>query len=103
MEKIKKALGIVFLSAVLLSGQRVAAQIIAPVKWSFTAEKSKENVVKLKFTAKVEKGWHLYSQYSTEGIARPTVFTFEKSKNYKLAGKTIEPKYVEVSDEFGTD
>jgi thiol:disulfide interchange protein DsbD len=92
-----------FLVAVLFGVHNVSAQFSEPVKWEFTTEHVKENTVKLKFTARIDKGWHLYSQYSTEGLARPTVFTFEKSKNYRLVGKVAEPKSVEFTDEFGTD
>ena len=101
---IKRIGCVLFLFAIFFGKQNVQAQLVEPVKWSFTTEQVKGNVVKLKFTAKVEKGWHLYSQY-TEGIALPTVFKFEKSKNYKLVGKVTEPKYVEEVEELlgGTD
>ena len=103
MTGIKRICCSIFLSAVFFSGHSVSAQILEPVKWSFTAKEDKANTVILTITATVDKNWHLYSQYNTEGITQATVFTFEKSKNYKLAGKTIEPKYVELADDFGTD
>ncbi len=81
----------------------VKAQIEEPVKWAFTSEHEKDNIVILKITAKVDKGWHLYSQYNTLGITQATIFKYDKSNNYKLAGKTTEPKYVEFTDDFGTD
>ncbi|MDR1181879.1 MAG: hypothetical protein LBL13_07870, partial [Bacteroidales bacterium] len=81
----------------------VFAQIEEPVKWTFVSEQQKDNSIILKITAKIDKGWHLYSQYNTLGITQATVFTFEKSNNYKLIGKTAEPKYVEFTDDFGTD
>ena len=84
-------------------GYKASAQIQQPVRWSFAAEVEKENIVVLTITATIDKGWHLYSQYNTLGITQATVFTFEKSKNYKLTGKTSEPKYVEFTDNFGTD
>jgi thiol:disulfide interchange protein DsbD len=93
----------VFLIVVLFGGYKVSAQVLQPVKWSFAAEQEKDNIVVLKITATVDKNWHLYSQYNTESITQATVFTFEKSKNYKLIGKTSEPKYVEFTDDFGTD
>ncbi|MDR1459070.1 MAG: hypothetical protein LBI60_02525, partial [Bacteroidales bacterium] len=81
----------------------VVAQIEEPVKWTFVSELQKDGSTVLKITAKVEKGWHLYSQYNTLGITQATVFTFEKSANYRLTEKTKEPKYVEFTDDFGTD
>ena len=103
MKRIKKVFCLVFLFAVLFGGYNVFAQILQPVKWSFAAEQEKENIVILTITATVDKGWNLYSQYNTESITQATVFKFEKSKNYKLVGKTSEPKYVEFTDDFGTD
>ncbi len=68
------------------------AQILDPVKWSFSSQRISSDEFELNFTAKIEKNWHLYSQYIPEGGPIPTTFTFEPSPNYKLIGKTIEPK-----------
>lgn len=81
----------------------VSAQIVEPVKWSQKVESLGDNKAKLVVTATIEPGWHLYSQYNTEGITQQTVFTFEPSKNYTLKGKVKEPKYTELKDDFGTD
>ena len=62
----------------------VSAQIVEPVKWSQKVESLGDNKAKLVVTATIEPGWHLYSQYNTEGITQQTVFTFEPSKNYTL-------------------
>jgi thiol:disulfide interchange protein DsbD len=103
MKGIKSIFCSVILFAVLFGGYSVSAQILQPVKWSFAAEQEKDNFVVLTITATIDKGWHLYSQYNTESITQATVFKFEKSKNYKLVGKTTEPKCVEFTDDFGTD
>jgi len=92
-----------FVTGIFLVQNQAKAQIEEPVKWSFIAKHQQDNVVLLTITAKVDKGWHLYSQYNTLGITQATVFTYEKSNNYKLVEKTIEPKYVELTDDFGTD
>ena len=78
-------------------------QIINPVKWSYTIKPIKDNVFEIQMKAVVDKEWHLYSQYNTEGITQQTIFTYEPNANYKLVGKTTEPKYKELKDEFGTD
>ncbi|MDR1793247.1 MAG: thioredoxin family protein [Bacteroidales bacterium] len=90
-------LGILFFSA----GDHVYSQLVRPVQWSATCTTLESNTAEIKITAKVAPNWHLYSQY-TEGLELPTVFVFSPSKNYKLTGKTIEPKYTESTDEFGT-
>ncbi len=79
------------------------AQISNPVKWSHTVHSLKDNVVEIRIKADVEKTWHLYSQFNTEGITQQTVFTYEPSANYKLEGKTTEPPYKEEKDDFGID
>ncbi|NLJ82357.1 MAG: disulfide bond formation protein DsbD, partial [Bacteroidales bacterium] len=79
------------------------AQISNPVKWSHTVHSLKDNVVEIRIKADVEKDWHLYSQFNTEGITQQTVFTYESSANYKLEGKTTEPPYKEEKDDFGID
>lgn len=81
----------------------VLAQIEKPVIWKYNVEKIADNQAKIVVTATIEKKWHLYSQYNTEGITQQTVFNFEPSANYTLEGKTIEPKYTEITDDFGTD
>ena len=81
----------------------VSAQISKPVKWSYTTKHIKDNIVEIQIKATVEKDWHLYSQFNTEGITQQTVFSYEPSSSYQLIGKTSEPPYKEFTDEFGTD
>ena len=97
--RLGRLLTIVF---VLFAAVRPSAQVVTPVKWGCKVTASGD-VATIQFTATVEPGWHLYSQYNTLGITQQTVFEFEKSANYALIGKTTEPKYVELTDEFGTD
>jgi len=68
------------------------AQILTPVKWSYASKKisATEAVVFIKAT--IDEGWHVYSQFVKEGGPVKTTFTFTKSKDYQLVGKTIEPK-----------
>lgn len=66
------------------------AQIFNPVDWSFKAERVSEKEAKLVFTASIEDGWHLYSQYIDEGGPIPTTFTFQELGGTKLKGDVIE-------------
>ncbi len=82
----------VFLAAVaLILSVSVKAQIEAPVKWAYGAKKTSatEAVVYLKAT--IDDGWHIYSQTVKDGGPIKTSFTFAKSKDYELVGKTSEP------------
>lgn len=89
---------ILILVLVLLGIQNVSAQIFTPVKWSFSTETSKAGEVELVLTAKIDKGWHLYSQDLPEGGPIATSFKFNENKNYELVGKVIEPKAIEEED-----
>lgn len=100
---IQNGKGIVLSSLLTLCFLGSFAQLSKPVKWMYTTKALKDNVVEIQITANVEKGWHLYSQYNTEGITQQTVFTYEPSSTYELIGKTTEPAYIEFTDEFGTD
>jgi thiol:disulfide interchange protein len=74
------------------------AQILEPVKWSFSSKRINDTIAELYFKATIDKGWHVYSQYIPDGGPVPTSFTFTKSSDYKLNGKVKEPKPIEESD-----
>ena len=82
------------------TGMCLNAQV-SPVTWTFKTVKINDSVAELQLKADIEQNWHLYSQY-TKGIELPIVFKFDKSAQYKLLGKVIEPKYIEETDDFGT-
>ncbi|MDP3567521.1 cytochrome c biogenesis protein CcdA [Sediminibacterium sp.] len=65
------------------------------VTWSFSQKKISADEFELVFKANIEPTWHLYSQIETPEGPLPTYFEFEKSKDYKLVGKVIEPKPTE--------
>ena len=77
--------------------------ILDPVKWTFSAKKVKENEYDLIYTASIEPGWHIYSQY-LDGDDGPiaTAFEFSETDNLSLVGKTKEegPKRLEEYDKF---
>lgn len=69
------------------------AQIVTPVHWKFSSKKIANNQFELIFTANIDKGWHVYSQYlESDNGPVATSFTFEKNASYKLYGKTTESK-----------
>jgi DsbC/DsbD-like thiol-disulfide interchange protein len=68
------------------------AQIVTPVKWAYAAKRTGANEVTVFLKASIGAGWHIYSQNVKEGGPIKTSFTFAKSKDYTLVGKTIEPK-----------
>src|SRR5437870_3490335 len=69
------------------------------VTWTYSQKKLSADESELQFKAKIEPDWHLYSQVKTvKPPLKPTSFAFNESKNYKLVGKTKEPKPI-VKDE----
>lgn len=68
--------------------------------WTFSTKKISDCEYELVFKATIEKGYHLYSQIadpSGEGPL-PTEFMFDKTADYELSGKTIEPKPFEKAE-----
>ncbi len=74
------------------------SQILKPVKWTFSSSKVNDSIVNLFFTAKIDKGWHVYSQ-NIKGVGPvPTTFTFHKSNDYLRIGFVYEPQGIEEYD-----
>ena len=74
------------------------SQILEPVKWKASVEKTSDKEAVLVMTATIEKGWHLYSQFIPDGGPIKTTFTFDASPNYKTLGAVSEGKAVEYFD-----
>jgi thiol:disulfide interchange protein DsbD len=69
----------------------VFSQIENPVKWTFASRNTGNAEAELVFTAKIDAGWHLYSQFIDEGGPVPTSFTIKKTPDFELVGKVQEP------------
>ncbi|MBN2668654.1 MAG: thioredoxin family protein [Bacteroidales bacterium] len=86
---------------VLVTSLNINAQILNPVKWTFSSERVSESEYELIFNAKIDKDWHLYSVYSPENGPLPLFFDFEKNDAYELVGKISEsPKPHEVYEDI---
>ena len=98
----KKLLGIVLLFFCFAAQAQFPdpnAKIFDPVNWSYLSEKINDKEFDLLITAKIEKGWHLYSQFIEEGGPIPTSFKFNPSAAYRLIGKITEsPKPITAFD-----
>lgn len=93
---------ILFLAACLLIALGLTAQQLDPVKWSYSVKETSATEAELLFTAKLDAGWHLYSQYTDPTGPLAINFEFEDSKDYQRLGKVLEPKPHEEMDEvFG--
>jgi thiol:disulfide interchange protein len=66
------------------------AQILNPVKWTFETKKISDSEYDLVATAKLEKGWYIYSQFPSGEGPIPTSLNFKPTPQYQLIGKAAE-------------
>lgn len=66
------------------------SQILEPVKWTTSVEKTSDTEALLIATATIDANWHLYSQSVPEGGPVATSFSFEGNSNYLKKGNTSE-------------
>ncbi|MBB5621876.1 thiol:disulfide interchange protein DsbD [Pedobacter cryoconitis] len=69
---------------------QASAKIDKPVHWKFTSSKVGQDKYALSFTANIDKGWHLYSQFLKSGGPVPTSFKFDKIQGLSLINKITE-------------
>lgn len=80
---------------ILTIGINLDAQIYNPVKWTSTSKQLSDDEFELTWTAKIEAGWYMYSQFiEGEDGPSPTVVAFENPKAVKLIGKNIEGGHI---------
>jgi thiol:disulfide interchange protein len=71
----------------------VQAQVFTPVTWKFDILPIQGNEYTLRFTATVDKGWTIYSQFTSEDGPVPTSITYENMEGVQLVGKARESGY----------
>ena len=79
------------------------SQIPNPVQWSFCIKTASETEVELIMTAKIEKGFHIWSQDPGHPDLIPTSFDFKKTPNLALIGKTREEGKLIKEDQSSID
>lgn len=76
-----------------------SAQIYDPVSWKFSTEKITDKEAVVTFTATMQPGWHVYSQFIEEGGPIPTSFRFDNAAGFSLVGGVTEsPKAISAFD-----
>lgn len=90
---------ILAVSCVIILSLAAFAPIENHVKWKLGAKRISPTEANIFIKAKIDNGWHIYSQHIEEGGPTKTEFTFAPSKDYKLTGKTIEPNAIVKFDE----
>ena len=89
-----------FLVLTLATMFMASAQQLDPVKWKYSVKETSATEAELVFTAQLDAGWHLYSQYTSPEGPLAIEFTFEESKDYERVGKVLEPKPHEEMDDI---
>jgi len=74
-----------------------------PGTWTFTAKKVSALEYEVRYSIKVERPWHVYSQFTPDGGPLPTTFTLAKNPLLVVKSKPKEvgdmkTKYEEVFD-----
>jgi thiol:disulfide interchange protein len=90
-DKIKKAISTIIILMVF-GVVAMQAQILEPVKWSFSHEKTGENTYDLKFTAQIDPGWSIYGIDIPPGGPIPTSFEFESPSGFEFTSPLIAPR-----------
>jgi thiol:disulfide interchange protein DsbD len=75
------------------------SQILQPCHWSFTVEQGTSGEAILTSTAKLDSGWHLYSQH-IPGKGPRSKFVYDVSSTYQLLGDTEETKPSQMYDPY---
>ncbi|MGC1631642.1 MAG: cytochrome c biogenesis protein CcdA [Gelidibacter sp.] len=83
---------------VSLTWTTAKAQVLEPVKWSTSVEKISETEYDLIARAKIDSGWHLYSQDVPEDGPIPTTFIYDTGKDAEIIGNTIEEEGRTIDD-----
>ncbi len=89
----------------VFSTAMLQAQILNPVTWTVSSKKLKDKTYEIHLTATINKGWHIYSQFTPEGGPVPTSINFTKNPLFDLDGKAKESGKLEQRHEeiFGVD
>lgn len=81
------------LVALFIAAFSVSAQVYNPVKWTFEHVLEGDEHAILKFTAVIEKGWHVYATKLESDMGPiPTEVVFGEIKGAELVGGIVEPK-----------
>ena len=71
---------------------------LAPVTWTFSAQRIGASQADLIFTARIDADWHIHSQRVRNGGPVQTKFGFEESDAYSVQGTVSEPPAIRRED-----
>ena len=68
----------------------LSAQELKPVKWTYEVVHKKDHIYEIHFTARMDKKWAIYSQYTNDEGPVPTKFSFRANKDLRFEKGVIE-------------
>lgn len=80
-------LSVLFLA---IFGNIATAQILDPVKWSFSTEQLSDTEYNLVYTATIDDEWNVYSQFTSDDGPVPTSINYEAQEGIELMGAATE-------------
>jgi len=83
----------------LLCFLSASAQIIKPVRWTFSTKQIDDSQVDLIFKATIISPWHMYGLNIAEGGPIPMSISFESIKGFEVVGKPSQSPEPEVVDD----
>ncbi len=79
----------------LLISWNLSGQIFEPVTWKMDKKQISDTEYDLIFTAEIEDGWWVYSQYlESEDGPIPTTFYYDEGDHFQLVGKAKESGHI---------
>ena len=73
----------------LIISTSLSAQILEPVKWSITENKTSDNTIEIRYKATIENGWHLYSNELPDGGPLATEVTYTTLEGAEIVGDLV--------------
>jgi len=89
---------LIFVFFICFSSLHLMSQTPDPATWSFSVEKKNASEADLVFKVKFEKGWHMYSQFTSDGGPLPALFTIDSSDCFERIEGVTEPVPVSEFD-----
>ena len=80
----------ILICSMMLAYNFAIGQILTPVEWESKAEKISDTEYDLIFTATLDKGWYVYSQFLGDDGPIPTELNFDAHQMVKLIGPATE-------------
>jgi len=73
----------------------------SPVEWKFASKRISKDIYEIKWTATIQRPWHIYSTKSNKDLGFPTKIVLQKNASITLIDSVLEVGDVLEKDEDG--